>query len=241
MRTPFIRARAVALAGTCAGLAVLAGACGTGAGPSPAKAPSNGVASKPAAQILTTAKDALGSAKSVRLQGTMTQSGTTYTVDIVLGPGLGKGTVTGPIAGRKRASFDFVALGSKAYIRSSTLWRQIGGAAAADLFNNRWVATTAKEMFGGARFSTLSFFGTLGPMTGPASKGAATTINGQPAIPVTSGDSTVYVATTGTPYPLRLVPSSSKVGSGEINFLNYNAPLHITAPPNAIDLSSLHG
>src|SRR5260221_11382752 len=114
----------------------------------------SGVAAQ--AQILTTAKDALGSAKSVRLQGTMTQSGSTYTVDIVLGPGLGKGTVTGPIAGLKRASFDFVALGSKAYIRSSTLWRQFGGAAAADLFDNRWVATTAKEMFGDARFSTLS-------------------------------------------------------------------------------------
>jgi len=171
----------------------------------------------------------------------LTQSGATYTVNVVLGPDRGKGTVTGPIAGLKRASFDFVALGSKAYIRSSTMWRHFGGAAAAELLNNRWVATTAKEMWGGARFSTESFFGTLGPMTGPASKGAATTINGQPAIPVTSGNSTVYVATTGTPYPLRLVPSSSKAGSGEINFLDYNAPLNITAPPHAIDLSKLHG
>jgi hypothetical protein len=240
MRTRFIRARGVALAGICAGLAVLAGACGTGTGPSPARSPGNGVASKPAAQILATAKAALGSAKSVRLEGTLTRSGSTYTVDIVLGPGRGKGTMTGPIAGLKRASFDFIAFGSKVYIRSSTLWRHYGGVAG-ELLDHRWVATSDKKMWGGARISTKSFFNTLGPMTGPASKGAATTINGQPSIPVTFGNSTVYVATTGTPYPLRLVPSSSKVGSGEINFLDYNAPLNITAPPHAIDLSKLHG
>lgn len=240
MRMPSIRTRAVAVAGICAGLAVLAGACGSSTGPTAAKTPSNGVASKPAAQILAAAKDAFGSAKSVRLQGTVTQSGSTYTVDIVLGPGRGKGTMTGPIAGHERASVDFVQLGSKVYIRSSTLWRQVGGAAAAELLDNRWVAATAKEM-GGAPFSLESFLRNLGPITGPASKGAATTINGQPTIPVTSGDSTVYVATTGTPYPLRVVPSSGKAGSGGVNFLDYNAPLHITAPPNAIDLSKLQG
>lgn len=240
MRTPFIRARAVAVAGICAGLAVLAGACGTGTGPSAAKTSANGVASKPAAQILATARDALGSAKSVRLQGTMTKSGTTYTVDIVLGPGSGKGTMTGPIPGLGRGSFEFIELGGKVYIRSSTLWRHYG-VAAAELLDNRWVATTVKEM-GGAPFTIENFFSSIGPITeGPASKGAVTSINGQLAIPVTSGDSTVYVATTGTPYPLRVVPSSSKAGSGEINFLDYNAALHITAPPNAIDFSNLQG
>jgi hypothetical protein len=198
------------------------------------------VASKPAAQILATAKDTLDSAKSVRLQGTITESGTTYTVEFVLGPGSGKGTMTGPIAGLERASIDFIELGGKVYLRSSTLWRHYGSAAA-ELFNNRWVATTVKEM-GGGPFSIKGFFSTIGPLTeGPASKGTVTTINGQSAIPVTSGDSIVYVATTGTPYPLRIVPSSSKAGSGEIDFLDYNAPMHITAPPNAIDFSNLQG
>jgi len=68
-----------------------------------------------------------------------------------------------------------------------------------------------------------------------------TMINGRPAIPVRSGDSIVYVATTGPPFPLRAMPATHAAGEGVVDFIAYNAPVTIGLPPNAVDFSQLRG
>jgi hypothetical protein len=60
-------------------------------------------------------------------------------------------------------------------------------------------------------------------------KGTTTVIDGTPAVAIESGDSTLYVATTGRPYPIKLVPKNGKPGE-ELAFFDYDAPLDLTPP-----------
>lgn len=51
------------------------------------------------------------------------------------------------------------------------------------------------------------------------------------AVPETSGD-TIYVALSGAPYPLRIIPRG-KSGDYAMNFVDYGKPLRLAAPPLA--------
>jgi hypothetical protein len=234
----------------CLTVALLGGACGTQSGlstrstpaahPAP---PSNGIAAKRPGQILAAAQAALASATSVHMRGSIRTSGKLFTFDVIMTKTGAKGSMTGPIAGVKRASFDFVAAGRKMYIRSSTLWRKFGGATLATLLDNRWVRMPSRSMRGFPWVNTAAFARVLttGPPRKARSVGPETVIDGRPAVPVRIRDEIVYVATTGNPVPLRVSPASRRVGSGGADFLNYDAPVTIAAPAGALDFSNLHG
>jgi hypothetical protein len=68
-------------------------------------------------------------------------------------------------------------------------------------------------------------------------------VNGQPAISVTStrpaGGGTLYVATTGEPFPLKL--EGSKSNEGSVTFDRWNEPVELKPPPNPVDFSKLTG
>src|SRR5258708_6366759 len=142
-----VRSRPAGITAMCLMLALLAGACGTQSGASsssstltaPPTQASNGIAAKRPATILSAAKAALASVTSVRMRGTVTTSGQRFTIDITMTKTGAKGSLTGPIAGVKRAAFDFVSTTGKIYIRSGTLRRKVGGQGAAALLDNRWV------------------------------------------------------------------------------------------------------
>jgi hypothetical protein len=248
------RARAAGAATACLGLALLAAGCGILSGstssapsattsPAATQAPANGIADKPPAQIVAAAVNALASARSVHMTGTVRESGRRYTFDVVLERASAKGSMTGPVLGIKNAQFDFVVAGGKLFIRSSTLWRRVGGAAAAQLLDKRWVVLP-KASFREFPFRSVRVFARgihSGSPDKPSRAGAVTMINGRPAIPVRSGDSIVYVATTGSPFPLRAMPATHAAGVGVVDFIAYNAPVTIGPPPNAVDLSQLRG
>jgi hypothetical protein len=256
VKLPVPRARAAGAATACLGLALLAAGCGILSGssstsstpsattsPAPTQAPANGIADKPPAQIVAAAANALASARSVHMKGTIRESGRRYTFDLVLEQASAKGSMTAPMLGIKNAQFDFVATGGKLFIRSSTLWRKAGGTAAAQLLNNRWVVLP-KASVRDFPFRSLRVFA-RGIRSGSPGKrrraGAVTMINGRPAIPVRSGDSILYVATTGQPFPLRAMPATHAAGAGVVDFIAYNAPVTIGPPPNAVDLNQLRG
>jgi hypothetical protein len=77
--------------------------------------------------------------------------------------------------------------------------------------------------------------------SGKLSRGAKRTINGQPTIALKDSDGSImYVATTGAPVVVRMVPPLSKAKSKEyLDFTEWNVPLTVTAPANAIDFSKL--
>jgi hypothetical protein len=53
----------------------------------------------------------------------------------------------------------------------------------------------------------------------------------------TSEDGTLYVATTGPPYPIRIQNSGSR--GGELNFGDFDATVALTPPKSSVDISDL--
>ncbi len=200
---------------------------------------SNSITSKSAEQIVSESKAVADAASAVHVSGSLKSGGTPLTLDLNLVAGEG---AQGEIS-QNGASFKLILVGNTAYISGSpAFYRSLGGSAAAQLFNGKWLkASAASGEF--ASFKQLADMRQLIDTTlashGTLVKGATTTVNGQQVIAITDTvkDGTLYVATTGKPYPLQIAKGGSE--SGKITFDNWNRPVTITAPANAVDLSEL--
>jgi len=232
MRFRLIPATALALLALAAPTAILAGCGSSGSS-------ENGVAAKSPTEILAATKAAAESASAVHVSGSLVSGGAPLTLDLSLVEGTGgKGRIS-----ENGLSFELIEVGGTVYISGSTeFYKHFAGPAAAQLLQGKWLKASA----------TTGSLGPLGSLTdlkklvnvalaqhGTLTKGAKTTIAGQPAIALTdttqSGD--LYVATTGQPYPIQI--SKSGAGGGSIAFGEWNKPVTITAPTNAISLSEL--
>jgi hypothetical protein len=252
MTVPVMRGRLAGIAAVCAGLAILTSACagntpGSTASPgavAPTTSASNGIAAKPTVKIVKTAFTSLKSAKSVRLYGSVRDSGARYKLDVTMAPAGMRGTMTAPFKGAKLATLDMVLTHGKFYARSRTLWRQVGGAGLASLIGDRWVIIPVRQLSGFPFANAKTFIKLLNHQSLKSlKKGSAhvkrvkTTVDGQPAIELSHGRTAVYIATTGQPYPLEIRQGSHSV----LHFQYSGLPVSIAAPPHAVDLSSLHG
>jgi hypothetical protein len=209
-------------------------ACGSG-GPA-----SNGVASKSPAAIVTAASTAVDGLKSVRIAGSLVSGTTPITLNLDLVAGKG---ASGSMS-ENGLSFQIIAIGNAVYISGSqAFWTHTGGAAMAALFKGKWLQTTASGNF--SSLSTLTnvhdlFPKLLGSSTAVV-KGATSTVRGQKVVAITDAakSSTLYVATTGPPYPIEVVGAGKQVGT--IVFEDFNKPVALTAPAHAINVSGLKG
>lgn len=227
-----MRLRLLPLTGTMLGLllVVLTGCGGSS---------SNSVASKSAEQLVSESKAVADAASSVHVAGALESGGSPVTLDLNLVAGKG---AQGELS-QNGASFKLILVGGTAYISGSpAFYRSLGGAAAAQLFDGKWLkasATTGEF----ASFSQLADMRKLIDSTltshGALTKGATTVVNGQKAIAITATtkDGTLYVASTGKPYPVQLSKGGSE--SGKITFDRWNQPVTITAPANSVDLAEL--
>jgi hypothetical protein len=245
VKLPVFRTRMAGLAVVCAGLAVLATACGSGTALTATmlKTPAdNGIAAKPAAQIVTTAYTAMESAVSVRVDGSISDSGQRYTIDLTMAPAGVRGSMTAPFDGARLASIDMVLAKGTMYVRSSTLWQQVGGATLGSLLDNRWVTLPASSAADFPFMNAKSFIkllnnGGLKSLGKDRVIGVRTTVHGQPAIELSAKGAALYIATTGQPYPLEI-----RQGSQNVMYFQYSSlPASITAPPHPLDLSKLEG
>lgn len=200
---------------------------------------SNGVASKSADAIVTAALAATNSAKSVHVSGTVPENGQQLTLDLhIAGSRGGSGWLA-----EKGVRADIIRIGSKAYMKGSTaFWRSFGGTAAAQLLAGRWIVGPANT----GNFASLTpltdlhkFVGGMLSSHGKLTKGATTTIAGQSVIAVTdtAEGGTLYIATTGQPYPLKLVKTGTS--AGKVTFDQWNAVVKLKAPKGALDISKL--
>jgi len=215
-----------------AALAVLAG-CGS------SSTSGNSIASKSAEQILSESKLAADSATSVHVAGSLKSGGSPVTLNLNLVAGKG---AQGELS-ENGASFKLILLDGTAYISGSpAFYRSLGGSAAAQLLDGKWLKASASS-------GEFASFGSLANMRelldttlashGTLTKGATTVVNGQQAIAITdnSKSGTLYVATTGKPYPVQITKGGSE--SGKIGFDNWNKPVTITAPSSSVDLAEL--
>ncbi len=197
------------------------------------------VASKSADQILSESKAAADTASSVHVSGSLTSGGSPITLDLNLVAGKG---ATGELTENK-ASFKLILLGGTAYISGSpSFYRSLGGTAAVQLLAGKWLkasATTGEFASFGSLADMRKLIDTTLTGHGALTKGAISTVNGQQAIAITdtTKHGTLYVASTGKPYPIQI--SKDGAEAGKISFDRWNQPVTISAPTNSIDLSEL--
>jgi hypothetical protein len=242
-------ASAVAVAAVAA---VAVSACGSSSGGSSstststssssgsAGAPSNGITSKSADQILTTAITAAEAAKSVHVMGAIKSGGQSVGLDLQIVQGKGaSGTIS-----EGSASFKLVDVGGNFYMQpdQAFLLKFAHTKAAADLFKGKWLkgsSTDANFASFGELTSIKTLMGSLTKAHGTLTKGATSTLGGQSVIALKSSKGgTMYVATTGQPYPLQ-VSKDSGGQSGKVTFSDYNKAFTITAPASSINIDQL--
>jgi hypothetical protein len=241
-------ASAVAVAAVAA---VAVSACGSSSGGSTSTsgsggsggsggAPSNGVTSKSADQILSTAITAAEAAKSVHVAGVIKSGSQSIGLDLSIVQGKGaSGTIS-----EGSASFKLVDVGGNFYMQPDPafLLKFAHSKAAADLFKGKWLkgsSTDANFASFGELTSIKTLMGSLTQAHGTLTKGATSTLGGQSVIALKSSKGgTMYVATTGQPYPLQ-VSKNGGGQSGKVTFSDYNKAFTITAPANSINIEQL--
>jgi hypothetical protein len=220
---------------------ILAGLLLAGCGGHKKSASSNGEASKSADKVLADAKAAADSASSARVAGSIVAGGTPIALDLSMGKGMAKGSMS--TSGLK---FELVRIGDTAYIQGSDdFYKHFAGAAIAQLLHGKWL----KASIVSGRFASLApltsvslLFDKVASNHGKLANDGTTTFKGQRVVEIrdTSDNSKLYVAATGKPYPVGIV-GGKKGQSGTITFGDWNASLSVSAPKGAIDISKLGG
>lgn len=228
-----------AIAATLLVVALLLAGCG-GSGAKP-----NGLASKPGQQVLADTVKAAKSASSFHMSGKIKTSGQEIDFDLTIAKGKGAtGSMT--LGGQK---VDLMVVGANAYLKaSSAFWKQFGGsqgAIIASLVADKWFKfPTGNPQF--ASFTTLAnpqgLFDSLASNSGQVTNKGVTTYDGQSVVDLYGGsnDGDLYVAATGTAYPVAIVKKGTSDG-GSITFADWNQSVTLTAPSGSIDISKLPG
>lgn len=213
---------------------IAASACGsssssTGGTPTSAGATTNGLEKKSPADVLQAAAAALETAKSVHVMGAGTGLNQAF-VDAHLQPGSSTGVIR--IAG---VQLEVTIIGRIGYVKADQAGlKKIGAPQQVQhLAAGRWLRVPARDFTG---FSLASLAYQLTAYQGPLEpKVRQATLNGRKVVVVSwRNGGVLYVANTGPAYPLRA--SLKGHSGGLINFTEYGAPLHITAPGNALNL-----
>jgi hypothetical protein len=219
--------------------ALILGGCGS----TSTSTSGNGVAAKTPAEILSTAKAAAASAASVHVRGSIVSEGKPISLDMELvGRNEGRGSVT-----LDGLAIRLVDVDGAVFVKGSrAFYTRFAGAKAASLLQGKWIEGSAKR-------GPLASFAALADLEevidstladhGTLSRAPLDEVRGKQVVGVTdaSQDGTLYVATTGVPYPLEVVKSSAGAGAraGTIVFDRWNGPVSLAAPADSISLSRL--
>ncbi|MGA7362921.1 MAG: hypothetical protein WBZ07_08235 [Candidatus Dormiibacterota bacterium] len=202
-------------------------------------APPNGIQQEKGPAIVAAAGKALGSARTFQIQATSTVHGSQGSIIFdIEGANEGEGTFTS-----STISFQAEELGGTDYFRSTSLWSQVGGASLQSDLGNRWVyiaasSSTAADLT--QAFATLTSPKELGleitKQAPTAVKGKVSVYEGQSVIAVDEPPArTLYVSTTGKPYPLRWVQPAS----GSVIFRDFGKRFHFKSPKKPLNLAAI--
>jgi hypothetical protein len=232
--------------------AVVLSGCTAGAGPAEPAAPAassapvtNGIADLPAAAILNRARVTLTAAKSFRVRGGLISGDDGYDpllwmMDVqVAGDDAAGWTAMGS------TKQDTLTVGGKHYLRPTDAFmvEQLGPADGHKFTRaqaGRWIAIPPRRQLLGDFVTTKWALGLLAP-DGTVSKGAIKNFSGVPAIAVTYGGkakTTVYVTTTGVPYPIHL----DRTDLEGISFSEFGAAspsIQAPAPADVVDFAAV--
>lgn len=217
-----------------AAVLVLAG-CGssgddaTQPGPSPTSAASatpNGIAEEGPGKILAAAGEAAKAASSVRLSGQVPSSEDPVEFDLQMTPSGSTGTVGVP-----SGSFEIISTPDAVYIKGDEKFNKQFSGQDAELLEGKWIEIPGDDARNSEFVlfaSSTSFFDRLIAAEADLQKGDVRTIEGVPAVELVSPDSSLWVATSGEPYPVAL--TAGEQAAGRLVFSEWNADVVISAP-----------
>jgi hypothetical protein len=219
--------------------AVLLAGCG---GSKKESSSSNGEASKSANQVLADARAAATNASSTHVSGSIVSGNTPIKLDLTMASGKGaEGTMS-----TNGLSFNLVRVGDTLYIQGTDeFYKHFAGAAVAQLLHGKWLKASATQwqLKSLAPLTNISaLFSGISTHHGTLVNDGAKTYRGQKVIVIrdTSDNSKLYVAATGKPYPVAIV-GGKKGQSGAITFDDWNKPVSLSAPSDALDLGKFGG
>jgi hypothetical protein len=219
------------------------GGSGSTSTPSTATVALNGENLKTPAQILADVRAATATATSVHVAGTVPQGASPIVLDLNVS---NSQTATGSMQINGQP-IDVIRIGTTVYFKAPTAFYSAQGvsAAGANLLGGRWVKVPASMA---TSSSYASFFaltdlhtltGSLLAPTGPVTTAGQGTVQGTKVIYLADGTKgKLAVSLQGKPYPLQVTPA--KGSSGQVSF-SWDAPVSVSAPAGAVDLSALGG
>jgi hypothetical protein len=191
-----------------------------------------------AKQLVQAAAKALASAKSVRLSGSVSVSGGTESIDLVMFSNRDlKGSLT--LAG------DLVHItvvnGTDYYQAPPAYWQKVGRlpSTLAKQIAPDWISTPTSSTAGtGDSFQIALFASQIDSTTTGLTIVGHKKVDGHAAVGVRSSNGSVlWISTKGTPYPISEVQQGKS--GGNLSFSGWNTFKSPTAPKGAIPLSSL--
>ena len=179
---------------------------------------------------MSDSREAANGLKSVHAAGTINSGNQHIAIDMQLVGGVGgrgKISVNG-------LSFQLVGINHYAYMQATpAVWRHAGApAAAAQRLRGKWLRTPATGQF--ASFARLTdihqLFGQLLTERGQKlNRGAVSTVAGRRVVALDGGSGgTLYVASTGKPYPVELFKGGSD--GGRVDFDRFNQAVKLSPP-----------
>ena len=209
-----------------AALAAGAAACGS----SGSSDPLAGMTSKQIAQQAVTGTEAQS---SVRIAGTGSDSGQTFSIDLTLVKGKGcQGTISEGNVGSFKLVYDL----STVWVLPDSKFYQASGvpAAAQTVLDGKYLKVKATSGNGiGSLAQICNVSNLLNQFTkdaSPTAKGVNTTVAGQPAVKITDNTGTGFAYVTDTAPPKLLQVTKPGTGGGTITF-TYGTATSITPPP----------
>ncbi|MFC4906376.1 hypothetical protein [Actinomadura gamaensis] len=215
-------------------------------------APESPIEAYPPEKVLEAGLEDFKVAKSVRVAGDFDDGGNPMRVDFRLGVDVADGTMQGSDKGRA-VSTKLRSVGGKVYMSGDAgFWESMtGDKATGRLLGGRWVIVPAAETkdfkpFLGVRQFDEAMFKRFRKGLASGSGGLTEgheSLRGAPvfAIGPLAKKPVVYVAASGTPHLVRLQTSGlgGDVPDGGFDFTEYDAPLQIQAPADAIDIGKM--
>jgi hypothetical protein len=228
--------RVLAPLGVLSACVVLLCSCGDGG------SHGNGIASQSPTRAIARVESAAGEAATVHVTGSVAgpardASPVAIDMELVRDQG-GRGTVA---VGGLQAQLEQDA--GWLYVKANpSLLRELVGSKAAARLAGRWLKGPAdrgplKPLTSLTELRTL-LAATLSSHRGVTSEGSET-VSGQPAVGLrdTATGATLYVASTGMPYPLALVKPGPE--GGTVRFDRWNQAISLEAPPDPLNIKSV--
>jgi len=201
-------------------------------------APANGVESKPGEQVLAAALAAADSQTSVRMVTKGKRDNLPFAVDMRIRRG---GGASGNVwIGTEKLSI--VTTATDVFVKADeAYWKTLMEAKYARGIGSMWVKAPVTSSSFAAYALFGDFDGLLGTYLTPdgvATRGDVSTIVSTPAVPVVTSQGSVWVASTGTPFPVQVdTPSTGDI----TRFGEWGTAVDVPVPPLAdtVDLGAL--